>query len=116
MALQYVFGQIVLPSASRGAGTFPSGPIINAGEADVAIMMVSATAIGGTPTLDAVLQTSPDGTTWTSLTPTAITQLSAAGQQMTFGIVTAFEFVQVLTTVAGTATPTVTHSVSVVLF
>lgn len=117
MALQYVFGQMVLASSQRSAGTFDTGPLINAGQADACIMMVSATAVTGTTqTLDAVLQTSADGSSWTSLTPSAITQLTATGQQLTFGNVSAFEYVQVHTVVGGTGTPTVTYSVAVILF
>lgn len=118
MSLRYVFADIVLPVvAARTAGAYASGPIANAGAASGVLMLVAASAVSGTTqTLDAVLQTSPDGTTWTSRTATAIAQLTAPGNALSMGDVTPYEYVQVLATVGGTGTPTVTFSVAVILF
>jgi hypothetical protein len=115
MSLRPVLGDIALPVAARGAGTYASGPIANAGNADVVLVMVHVTAVSGsTKTLDVVLQTSPDNSTWTSIASSAITQMTAAGSAQALAAIDD-DYVQVLATVAGTGTPIVTCQVSVMV-
>jgi hypothetical protein len=116
MSLRPAFADVVLASASRGAGTYGTGPVSNPGSANIVQFFVVVSAVGGsTQTIDAVVQTSPDGTTWTSLTPSAITQLTTTGQDSSFAFVSQALYAQVLVTIGGTGTPTATCSVGVLV-
>lgn len=117
MSLNNPLADVALPSAQRVAGTFASGPIANPGSADYVLFLVDVSAAeGDTHTLDVVLQTAPDGSTWTSVTRSAITQITTTtGYAFGFSA-TADEYVQVLATVGGTNVPKVTFSVAVVVF
>jgi hypothetical protein len=117
MALNNPLADTVLPSAQRAAGTFSSGPIANAGSADYVLFLVDVTAAqGDTHTLDVVLQTAPDASTWTTVTRSAITQITTTtGYALGFSA-TADDYVQVLATVGGTNVPKVTFSVVAVVF
>lgn len=107
MGLRAVQGDAALPSAARNAGTYQSGPIANAGAAADVLLAVHVSAVGGTPTLDASLEESNDGSSWTAIPGSAITQLTAAGNRLAFATTTK-QYVRVTSTVAGT-TPSVTY-------
>lgn len=109
MSLRPVLGDWVLPTAARGAGTYTSGPLANAGQASDVLMSVHCTASSGTPTLDVSLEESADGTTWTAIPGSAITQLTAAGNRVAAAAVSK-NFVRATSTVAGT-TPSMTYRV-----
>jgi hypothetical protein len=107
MGLRPLLGDVALPSAARGAGTYTSGPVANAGMATDVLLTVHATASSGTPTLDVSLEESADGTTWTAITGSAITQLTAAGNKVAAANISK-NLVRVTSTVGGT-TPSVTY-------
>ncbi|MGW1796944.1 hypothetical protein ACWCQN_13255 [Streptomyces sp. NPDC001984] len=113
MGLRPAFSDVALPSTARGAGTFTSGPIANAGEATDVLLMVHCTATSGTPTLDASLEESNDGTTWTAIPGSAVTQLTAAGNRVA-AATPSKAFVRATTTVAGT-TPSMTYRVTMLI-
>lgn len=117
MGVSTPFTTVALPSAQRTATTYSSGPLINAGEADYVVFYVDVSAAeGDTHTLDVILQTAPDASTWTSTTRSAITQITTTtGYAYGFARV-ADEYVQVLATVGGTNVPKVTFSVVAVIF
>lgn len=106
MGLRPLLGDVALPSAARGAGTFTSGPVANAGVATDVLMLVHVSATSGTPTLNASLEESADGSSWTAVPGSSIAQLTAAGNAVAAAAVTK-NFVRVTSTVAGT-TPSVT--------
>lgn len=113
MGLRAVLGDNVLASSQRGAGTHTSGPIANPGVAADVWVGVQATAVSGTsPTLDVSLEQSSDGSSYSAVTGSSITQLTAAGNRLAFARVTQ-PFVRVTSTVGGSATPTVTFAASV---
>lgn len=115
MGLRTALGDQALPSAARTAGTYTSGPVASAGTAADVILMVHATATSGTPTLNASLEESDDGSSgWTAVPGSAIAQLSAAGNAMANARVSK-SYVRVTSTVAGT-TPSVTYRASVLMF
>lgn len=114
MSLRNVESDNALPSAARGAGTFTSGPIAAAGAAAVAILAVHCTAASGTgPTLNASLEESSDGATWTAIAGSSIVQLAAAGNALAHAVVSK-NFVRVTSAVAGT-TPSFTYSATVLV-
>lgn len=112
MGLRPVMGDVALASALRGANTYVSGPIANAGQASWVTLSVHATAVGGTPTLNASLEQSANGTDWSAITGSGIAEMSAAGNDVATALVTA-NYVRVTATVAGTDTPTVTFAACV---
>jgi hypothetical protein len=118
MGVSTPFTTVALTSAQRAAGTFGSGSLINAGEADYVLFFVDVSAAeGDTHTLDVVLQTAPaDASTWTSVTRSAITQITTTTGYAYGFSATADLHVQVLATVGGTNTPKVTFSVVAVIF
>lgn len=107
MSLKPVFADLALPSAGRAAGTFTSGPVANAGVASDVVLLVHASASSGTPTLNASLEESNDGSSWTAIAGSAIAQLSGAGNAVANGLATK-QFVRVTSTVAG-GTPNITY-------
>ncbi|WP_326597754.1 hypothetical protein [Streptomyces sp. NBC_01803] len=107
MGLRSVQAELALPSAARGAGTHTSGPLAPAGVAADVILTVHCTATSGTPTLDASLEESADGASWTAVPGSSVTQLTAAGNRVAAAAITK-NFVRVTSTVAGT-TPSVTY-------
>jgi len=111
VGLRNVQADVALPSAARGAGTFTSGPVAAAGGAADVVLAVHCTAATGTPTLDASLEESADGSSWTAVPGSAITQLTAAGNRVAYAAVTK-NYVRVTSTVAGT-TPSATYRASV---
>jgi hypothetical protein len=116
VSLRPMLVDTAIPVATlRAAGTYSSGPIANPGAISNVGLWVFASAVGGTTqTLDVVIQTSPDGSTWTSLTSSAITQMTAIGSAQSNAYVPA-EYIQVLATVGGTGSPTVTFRVEVLV-
>jgi hypothetical protein len=111
VGLRNVQADVALPSSARAAGTFTSGPVAAAGGAADVVLTVHCTAVTGTPTLDASLEESADGSSWSAVTGSAITQLTAAGNRVAYAAVTK-NYVRVTSTVAGT-TPSVTYRASV---
>jgi hypothetical protein len=109
MGLRNVLADVALPSGARAAGTFTSGPVAAAGVAAEVLMTVHCTATSGTPTLDASLEESADGTSWTAITGSSITQLTAAGNCLAAAVVTK-NYVRATSTVAGT-TPNMTYQI-----
>jgi hypothetical protein len=109
MGLRPVFGDVALPPAARGAGTYTSSPVATAGMASDVLMSVHCTASSGTPTLNCSLEESSDGTSWTAVTGSGTAQLTGAGNAMASAAVTK-NYVRVTSTVAGT-TPSVTYRV-----
>lgn len=111
MGLRNALADVALPSAARGAGTYTSGPVAAAGVAADVLMSVHCTAASGTgPTLDASLEESADGATWTAVTGSAITQLGAAGNRVAAAGITK-NYVRVTSTVGGT-TPSFSYRVA----
>jgi hypothetical protein len=116
MSLRNVLGDVAIKSvAARPAGTYSSGPIANPGATSNVVAMVHASAVSGsTQTLDVAIQTSPDNSTWSTVTGGSIAQMSAVGNSMCNAYITD-EYVQILATVGGTGTPTVTFRVEVMV-
>lgn len=111
MGARPVLGDIALASAARTAST-TSGPVAAAGQATVAVLAVHCTAASGTtPTLDVSLEESADGDSWSAITGSGITQLTAAGNKMATALVTK-NYVRAAVTIGGT-TPSFTFSASV---
>ncbi|MFF0295554.1 hypothetical protein ACFYST_06085 [Kitasatospora sp. NPDC004614] len=111
MSVRPVLGEVALPSAARGSGTVTAGPVAAAGQATVALLAVHCTAASGTtPTLDVSLEESADGSSWSAITGSAVTQITAAGNRLATALVTK-NYVRVTGTVAGT-TPSFTYSAS----
>ena len=114
MGLRLAAGDEALPSAARGAGTHVSGPVAPAGVATDVLLLVHVSATSGTPTLNASLEESADGSSgWTAVPGSSITQLTAAGNATANAAVTK-NFVRVTSTVAGT-TPSVTYRATVLV-
>jgi hypothetical protein len=113
MGLRTVQGDHALTFTAAGAGTVTSGPIANPGTATDVVLMVHVSATGGTPTFNASLEQSADGTSYSAVTGSGITQLSAAGNAMSNARVTQ-PFVRVTYTIAGT-TPSVTGRAAVLV-
>ncbi|MFD6024554.1 hypothetical protein [Streptomyces griseoluteus] len=112
MGLRNVMADAALSSAARAAGTYTSGPIAAAGAAaDVLLTVHCTAATGTTPTLDASLEESADGTTWTAVPGSGIAQLTGAGNRVAYAAVSK-SYVRVTSTVAGT-TPSVTYRAAV---
>ncbi len=109
VGLRNVFGDVALPSAARGAGTFTGGPVANAGVASDVIVSVHCSAASGTPTLNCSLEESADGTTWTAVPGSSTAQLTAAGNAMASAAVTK-NYVRATSVVAGT-TPSMTYRI-----
>lgn len=107
MSLRPVLGDEALPPVQRAAGTYTSGPVANAGAATLALLAVHATAVSGTPTLNASLEESADGVSWTAVPGSSIAQLSGAGNAVAVAAITK-NLVRVTSAVAGT-TPSVTY-------
>ena len=109
MGLKPVMGDVALASSARAAGTFTSGPIAAADVAGWVTMSVHASASSGSPTLDASLEQSADGSSWSAIAGSAITQLTAAGNRVAVAKVTS-NYVRATSTVAGT-TPSITYEI-----
>lgn len=113
MSLRPVLGDVALPTTARAAGTFTSGPITAAGQATDVVLIVHATAVSGTPTLNCSLEESADGSSWTAVAGSATAQLTAAGNALA-GATISKNYVRVTATVAGT-TPSVTFRASLLV-
>lgn len=111
MSLKPVFWDEYLKLSQRAAGTFSTGPVSNPGTANVVVALIYVTAVSGdTHTLDLVIQTSPDNSTWTTVA--TATQMTAAGSQMLNAYIGTDEYGQIVATVAGTNTPLVTFDLA----
>lgn len=80
------------------------------GAADV-LLSIHVTAVTGSPTLDASLEESADGTSWSAVPGSSVAQLTAVGNRLAYAAVTK-NYVRVTSTVAGT-TPNVTYRAAV---
>lgn len=107
-------GDIAMTLTAQGAATVTGGPVANSGAAGVVVLMVHVSAVGGTPTLDVSLEESNDGSSWTALAGSSITQLTAVGNRLATAV-PAKALVRPTATVAGT-TPSVTAKVSILVF
>jgi len=101
----------VITNAAALAAT-ATGNAIDVGGATVLDIYLSVTAVSGTsPTLDAVIWSSADGTVWIS--HTAFTQATGATTALkslaNFG-----RFIRVVATIGGSSTPTVTFTLKAV--
>ena len=115
MALRSTLAEVALPSAARGSGTAQSGPVAAAGTATAVFLGVHCTAVSGTsPTLDASLEQSADGASWSAITGSSVTQLTAAGNRVAAASVTA-NYVRVAYTVGGSASPTATFTATLLV-
>ncbi|MFD8882383.1 hypothetical protein ACFV0H_07645 [Streptomyces erythrochromogenes] len=111
MAIRPFMGDVVLASAARTT-TASSGPVAAAGQVTVAVLLVHCSAASGTtPTLDVALEQSANGTDWSAVTGGAAAQLTAAGNRVATGLVTA-NYVRATATIGGT-TPSFTFSASI---
>lgn len=113
MSLAPVLADVMLASAARGAGTYVSGAAAASGLAAVAVLTIHASATSGTPTLDASLEQSPDGASWSAVAGSSITQLTAAGNRVATAAIVQ-NYVRVTSAVAGT-TPSVTYSAALLI-
>lgn len=113
MGLRNALGDLALPSAARGAGTYQSGPVANPGVAADVLLLVHVSATSGTPTLNCSLEQSDDGASWSAVPGSGAAQLTAAGNAVANARPTA-SYVRVTATVAGT-TPSVTFRVAVLV-
>jgi len=113
MGLRPILGDVALASAARAAGTFVSGPVANAGAATWVQMAVHASASSGTPTLDCSLEQSADGASWSAITGSSTTQLTAAGNRTAVARVTS-NYVRATSTVAG-GTPSITYEIALII-
>lgn len=111
MGLRPVLGDVALSSEAREAGTYTSGPVAVAGLASDVVLMVHVSAASGTPTLNASLEESADGDSWSAVAGSSIAQLTAAGNATANAAVTK-NYIRVTSTVAGT-TPSVTYRAAV---
>ena len=116
MSMRQVDGDVVLNGAlPSGVSTSPTvafGPTV----ADL-LVMIHVTALTGTgPTLLVQIQQSADGSTgWTTITGADSASITAVGNSVTNARLT-MPYVRVIATVGGTATPTVTARVAVMVF
>lgn len=113
MGLRAVQGDVALTFTAAGAGTVTSGPVANPGQAADVMLLVHVSATSGTPTFNASLEESNDNITYTAITGSAITQLTAAGNAMANARATK-AYVRVTYTVAG-GTPSVTGRAAVLV-
>jgi hypothetical protein len=113
MGLRNVMGDIAVNQTAAGAGTYVSGPVANPGLASDVVLLVHVSAVTGTPTLNASLEQSDDNVTYTAVTGSSITQLTAAGNAQANARITK-GYVRVTSAVAGT-TPAVTYRATVLV-
>lgn len=116
MSFRAVIGDVPL-SGVLSAGANTSSPVSAPGGAADVLVMVHVSAVSGTsPTLNVTLEQSADGSSgWTAVTGGVVAQLTAAGSGMANAAVTQ-SYIRVVATVGGTATPTVTGRVALVVF
>jgi hypothetical protein len=108
VSLRPILADVALASAARGAGTVASGPVAAAGQATAVLLGVHCSAVTGSPTLDASLEESSDGSSWSAIPGSSITQLTAAGNRTATALVTK-NYVRVTSAVGGT-TPSATYA------
>jgi len=101
---------VITPGGALGTTT--TGNAIDVGGASGLDIYMSATAVSGTsPTLDAVIWSSADGTVWIS--HTAFTQVTAAATELKS--ITSFgRYIRCVATIGGSSTPTVTFTLKAV--
>lgn len=113
MALRALIGDDVLTGA-LAAGANNSGAVMLANGSGSFVFGVHSTAVSGTaPTLDVKIQESDDASAWSDVTGLTLTQVTAANQnRVAFGH-SAKKYVRAVGTVGGSATPTVTATVTI---
>lgn len=114
MSLRQANGDVALASTARGAGTYTSGQLGTPGSSAHVLLMVHCTAASGTPTLNVSLEQSGDGTSWSAVPNSGITQMTAAGNATSNAVITD-DYVRVTATVAG-STPSFTFTAAVIVF
>jgi hypothetical protein len=116
MTLHTPYADIALPIQTQAAGIFASGPLIEAGQANWVVVYVNVSAATGTThTLDVKIQSSNDGSTWTDVPGGAITQITGTANSAIAAAPPNDDYVQVVATVGGTGSPTVTFGVAVLI-
>ena len=106
MAVRPILGEVAFAPAARTASA-TGGPVAAAGQATAVVLAVHCTAASGTtPTLDVALEESADGASWSAITGSGITQLTAVGNRLATALVSK-NYVRVAATIAGT-TPSFT--------
>lgn len=114
MSLSPVLGDVALTPAARGTGTHLSGPISAPGVAQDVVLLVHCTAASGTtPTLNVSLEESNDSSSWSAVSNSGVTQLTAAGNAMSNAVLTK-QYARVTATVGGT-TPSFTFRATVLI-
>lgn len=100
-----------------GLGTNTSSVISAPGSAADVVVLVHVTAVSGTsPTVAVTVEQSADGNgSWTAVTGGAVATISAAGSGIANAAVTQ-PYLRVVATVGGSATPTVTGRVALIVF
>ena len=101
---------VITPGGAMGTTT--TGNAIDVSQFRAIDMYLSATAVSGTsPTMDAVVSSSADGTVW--ITHTTFTQVTAATTELKF-LEKFDKYIRVVCTIGGSATPTVTFTLKAV--
>ena len=114
MTLRTPYADVVLPNQTQAAGTFASGPVAESGVARWCVLYVNVSAASGTThTLDAKLQGSTDGATWTDIISAA--QVTGTSATVITAAPIPYDYVQVVATVGGTGSPSVTFECAAVI-
>lgn len=98
---------------ARGAGT-RNGTGIEVGAAHTATVTVATTAVGGSPTLNAKLQTSEDNSTWRDIANGSFTEQTGVTSQ-TLTVSGLSTYLRAVSVIAGTGTPTITGTITAVM-
>lgn len=115
MSLKTMQADVAFTAAQRtlAGSPYASGPVANPGTARACILYVHCTAVSGTtPTLDVSLEESNDNVTYTAITGSGITQLTAAGNRIAYAAVNK-QYVRATASVGGSASPTATFSADI---
>lgn len=105
-----IHGRRVVLAASGARTSNSSGPHHPTRDDDTARLTLDVTASGGTtPTLDVDIETSPEGTSWSTVD--SFTQATGTNSQRLV-VSNLDRFVRVAWTIGGTAGPTFTFSVA----
>jgi hypothetical protein len=111
----------LLTLETRGLGTYTSELLYDPTGSFSAVTAVELLVYvngvsGSSPTLDCSLESSSDdGSTWTAIPGSSITQLSAAGSAVANANVSSGASIRATSTVGGSSTPTVTYRVTALL-
>jgi hypothetical protein len=116
MGMHQPLADMVMPIQTQAAGTYSTGPLVEAGNANWVVVYVNVSAATGTThTLDVKLQSSNDGSVWTDLPGGAITQITGTANTAIAAAPPNDDYVQAVATVGGTGSPTVTFSLGALI-